>query len=97
METEYDDELPPIRLSQGDRSAASFNVRVSHDLGDRTLVLVILLTIVIGLCGVVMGLNLSKQAHLDDQATTIAARLQVQNNQNARIEAQLQEMQNARR
>ena len=97
METEYDEELPPIRVSQGDRSAASFNVRVSHDLGDRTLVVVILLALVIGACGVTMGLNLSKQSQLDARATELSARIQVQNNQNARIEAQLQEMSNERR
>lgn len=84
-------DLYPPEISIGDRNA--IQVTVSHDLGDRTLVVVILLAIVIGACGVVMGMNLSKQARLDDQQREIAARIQVQNNQNSRIEAQLQEMQ----
>lgn len=89
MQTDFD---PYVMLEQGERSAARVDVRVSHDLGDRTLVVVILLAIVIGACGLVMGMNLSKQSRLDDQSREIAAKLQVQNNQNSRIEAQLQEM-----
>ena len=94
IETEYDDG-PMVAQSAGDRS--NLSVIVSHDLGDRTLIVVILLALVIGACGVVMGLNLSKQARLDDYSREIAAKVQVQNNQNSRIEAKLQEMSNERR
>ncbi len=94
METENDYD-PIVRLAQGDGSAARIDVRVSHDLGDRTLVVVVLLAIVIGACGLIMGLNLSKQARLDDASREIAAKLQVQNNQNSRIEAKLEEMKHA--
>ena len=77
----------PSPLVVGDRNAVE--VRVSHDLGDRTLVVVILLACVIGACGVVMGLNLAKQDQLDTLAREIVAKQQVTNNQNARIEAEL--------
>lgn len=93
MDADFD---PYVCLEQGDRSAAKVEVKVSHDLGDRTLVVVILLAIVIGACGVVMGLNLSRQAQLEDQATILAAKLHTTINQNARIEAALQEKENAR-
>ncbi len=92
QDTEYDD-LPTIRM--GDRNAFKFTV--SHDLGDRTLVVVILLALVIGTCGVIMGLNLSKQARLDSYLSVMSARVQVQNNQNSRIEAKLEELSNERR
>ncbi len=91
VETEYDD--AGIVQRAGDRS--NLSIRVSHDLGDRTLVVVILLAIVIGACGLIMGLNLSKQARLDDASREIAAKLQVQNNQDSRIEAKLEEMKHA--
>lgn len=93
METEHD--YDPTQITMGDRNL--IQVSVSHDLGDRTLVLVVLLTIVIGACGVVMGLNLSKQEHLDNLAREVAAKVQIQNNQNSRIEAKLEEMSNEQR
>ncbi len=91
MEDEHD--IPTLRI--GDRNA--IQVTVSHDLGDRTLVVVILLALVIGTCGVIMGLNLSKQARLDSDLSVMSARVQVQNNQNSRIEAKLEELSNERR
>jgi hypothetical protein len=41
--------------------------RVHIDLGATTIVIVISLMVIIGACGVVMGLNLAKQAELDRQ------------------------------
>jgi hypothetical protein len=96
VETEYDSD-PLVKLRQGDGSAARIDVTVSHDLGDRTLVVVILLAIVIGACGLIMGMNLAKQSRLDDASREIAAKLQIQNNQNSRIEAKLQEIENGKR
>lgn len=90
METEHD-----YPMTIGDRNL--IQVTVSHDLGDRTIVVVAVLATIIGACGVVMGLNLSKQSRLDAQAAILEARIQVQNNQNSRIEAQLQEIRNERR
>lgn len=40
------------------------NIRI--ELGGMTLVVVVLLAVVIGSCGLVMGLNLSKQQRLDE-------------------------------
>lgn len=93
MGTDFDPYEQPVII--GDRNA--MQITVSHDLGDRTLVVVILLALVIGCCGVIMGLNLAKQARLDDYSREIAAKVQVQNNQNSRIEAKLQELSNERR
>jgi len=39
--------------------------RTSINLGGMTLVVIVILAVVIGACGVVMGLNLAKQAQMD--------------------------------
>lgn len=82
-DTEYDGSP----LIVGDRNA--LQVTVSHDLGDRTLVVVILLTIVIGACGVVMGRNLARQDAIEMQNREVLQRQNTTINQNARIEAEL--------
>ncbi len=78
-----------VHNEQGEGSAFTSRITISHDLGDRTLVVVILLTLVIATCGVIMGLNLSKQDRLDAMTRELAAKQQIQLNQNSRIEAAL--------
>jgi hypothetical protein len=51
-----------MSLSEGSISNSN---RVSIDLGPTTIVIVASLSIIIAACGVVMGLNLSKQAQQD--------------------------------
>ena len=43
-------------------------------LGKETLAVVLLLTIVIGACGLIMGLNLAKQERLDETSKELAIR-----------------------
>lgn len=76
-----------VSSTQGDRSA--LKVVVSHDLGDRTLVVVILLAAIIGACGLVMGLNLSKQAMQEQYMRDVAAKLQINTNHTLTIEAEI--------
>lgn len=78
-----------VHSTQGDRSALEVRVTVNHDLGDRTLVLVIVLSVVLFACGAIMGLNLAKQDQLDTLGRETLAKVQTTNNQNARIEAEL--------
>jgi hypothetical protein len=47
-------------------SSGSSVVQVRMDLGGATLVVVAVLALVIGACGVVMGMNLSRQRELED-------------------------------
>lgn len=89
-----DDELeqlePPfVHNTQGPRSAFQMRVDVSHDLGDRTLILVVLLAVVIGFCGVTMGLNFAKQDALDDRARDLATKYQLMTNHTRDLEAHL--------
>ena len=87
-ETEHDDS--PLVVVRGDRNATQLDIRVSHDLGDRTLVVVILLVIVIGACGVVMGRNLARQASLEDSALQLARDYAVHTNHIRNLEAQME-------
>lgn len=68
----------PRPLVVGDRNAVE--IHVSHDLGDRTLVVVILLACVIGACGVAMGMNLAKQDMQAQYMRDVAAKLQINTN-----------------
>lgn len=80
---------------QGERSASNIKVVVSHDLGDRTLIVVILLAVVIGACGVVMGMNLAKQDMQSQYMRDVAAKQQVMINHMKDVETKL-EKSNAR-
>lgn len=60
-----EDEPPFVHSTQGDRS--SLQVIVRHDLGDRTLVVVLLLAAIIGCCGVVIGMDLSERRSNNDR------------------------------
>lgn len=75
-----DDEPAFVHNTQGEGSAASIRVNVSHDLGDRTLVVVILLAAIIGTCGVVMGMNLAKQDMQSQYMRDVAVKLQINTN-----------------
>lgn len=90
MVTDYD-EFPTQRA--GDRS--NLSIVVSHDLGDRTLVVVILLAIVIGACGLVMGMNLSKQNMQEQYLRDVAVKLQVNTNHVNELESLVKEKRNA--
>lgn len=70
----------PISIEQGERSAARVQVTVSHDLGDRTLVVVILLAAIIGACGVVIGLDLSERQLQSQYMRDVAVKLQINTN-----------------
>lgn len=48
-----------------DRGASANNINVNTNLGPATLIVVCVLAAIIGACGLVMGLNLSKQAQMD--------------------------------
>lgn len=86
-----DDELePPFVHLTGDRNA--LQVIVSHDLGDRTLVVVILLAIVIGACGLVMGMNLAKQDMQSQYMRDVAAKQQVMINHMKDVETKLEKV-----
>lgn len=91
MVTDYD-EFPTQRA--GDRS--NLSIVVSHDLGDRTLVVVILLAIVIGACGVVMGMNLAKQSLQEQYVRDVAVKQQLMINHVKDLETKL-ENSNAKR
>lgn len=82
-------EFDPYAVIVGDRNALQVNV--SHDLGDRTLVVVILLALVIGACGVIMGLNLAKQDQLGRYTRDLATQYQIQTNHVRDLEAQVKE------
>lgn len=88
QETEYDG-YPLVTNRQGERSAADIKVTVSHDLGDRTLVVVILLAIVIGACGVVIGTNIAKQDMQGQYMRDVAAKLQINTNHTMELEKQV--------
>lgn len=49
-----------------DNGSISNNAKVSIELGSATIAIVVSLMLVIGACGVVMGLNLSRQAQLSE-------------------------------
>jgi hypothetical protein len=49
--------------SNGNTNCPVANIRI--DLGAPTLAVVMILVMIIGACGVVMGLNLAKQAQMD--------------------------------
>jgi outer membrane murein-binding lipoprotein Lpp len=82
-------EFDPYAVIVGDRNALQVNV--SHDLGDRTLVVVILLALVIGACGVIMGLNLAKQDQLGAYTRQLSADYAVHTNHVRDLEAQMKE------
>jgi hypothetical protein len=48
-----------------DRGGSANNINVNTNLGPATLIVVCVLAAIIGACGLVMGLNLSKQAQMD--------------------------------
>jgi hypothetical protein len=90
MESELD-EPPFVHLAQGDRSAASVRVTVSHDLGDRTIVVMLLLGLVIAVCAWRIALDQAQtefngrmqqaQAEMAGQyLRDVAAKLQVNTN-----------------
>jgi len=89
--SEYADE-PPFVHMQGDRSAFSSRITVSHDLGDRTLVVVILLAAIIGACGVVMGMNLAKQDMQEQYVRDVAVKQQLMINHVKDMETQLEKL-----
>ncbi len=89
-----DDEEPAfVHNTQGDRSL--MQVTVSHDLGDRTLVVVILLAAIIGLCGVVMGMNLAKQDMQSQYMRDVAVKLQINTNHVNELESLVKERNSA--
>lgn len=55
MDADYDPPLdtsrPMIHSTQGDRSASEITVTVSHDLGDRTVVILLIVACALALCG----------------------------------------------
>jgi|HubBroStandDraft_4_1064222.scaffolds.fasta_scaffold932475_2 hypothetical protein len=57
-------------VRQSDGSIANVT-RVNVELGSATIAIVISLMIIIAACGVVMGLNLSKQAEMDADFKTM--------------------------
>jgi hypothetical protein len=63
-----------VELSDGSISNSS---RVSIELGSATIAIVVSLMLIIGTCGVIMGLNLAKQAQLDRdfRDATVASQL----------------------
>lgn len=73
MSSQHDESLT---LSEG-----SVSNRVSIDMGSATIAIVISLMLIIGACGVVMGLNLSKQERQDQdllKLTHEAKQIQIQ-------------------
>lgn len=88
-----DSELEPafVHNTQGERSAASIRVTISHDLGDRTLVVVILLACVIGVCGWQIG-QYQAETHLNGQyMRDVAVKLQVNTNHVNELESLVKE------
>lgn len=85
METEYDEPSKPF-VSQGDRSNSYIEVRVSHDLGDRTLVVVILLAAIIGLCGVVIGNDVAERRMQTQYMLELSTKMQIAINHKVAIE-----------
>jgi mRNA-degrading endonuclease toxin of MazEF toxin-antitoxin module len=84
------DEPPFVHLTQGARSASVIRSEIKHDLGDRTLVVVILLAIVIGACGYEIGLS---NARLDMQSqymNDVAAKQQIMINHMKDVETKLE-------
>lgn len=51
-------------MTKADYGSSVNNIRI--DLGGQTLVVVVLLALVIGVCGVVMGLDLSRQRDMEN-------------------------------
>lgn len=58
-----------------DRGASANNINISTNLGPATLIVVCVLAAIIGACGLVMGLNLSKQAQMDRDFKDASTRL----------------------
>lgn len=71
------DEPPFVHLTQGERSVSDINVKVSHDLGDRTLVVVILLAAIIGLCGVVIGNDVAERQQQSRYMLELSTKMQI--------------------
>ncbi len=69
-----------VHNEQGERSAFSSQITVSHDLGDRTLVVVILLAVVIGICGAVIGMDLAERRMQSQYMRDVAVKLQINTN-----------------
>ena len=81
MDTDRQPEpVPFVAIEQGDRSASSVEVTVTHDLGDRTLVVVILLACVIGVCGVIIGRNNAYYDMHGQYMRDVATKLQINTN-----------------
>lgn len=60
----YATRSPDAWENYAEEGSQQTNIRIS--LGKETLAVIILLAVIIGICGVVMGLNLSKQDRQDD-------------------------------
>jgi hypothetical protein len=84
-----------VHNEQGERSAFSSRITVSHDLGDRTLVVVILLAAIIGACGVVMGMNLAKQDMQTQYMMDVSTKLQINTNHTIALESAIKEKDSA--
>ena len=83
-------EPPFVHNEQGERSAFSSHITVSHDLGDRTLVVVILLAIVIGCCGVAIGHYTAATEMQGQYMRDVAAKLQINTNHTMEVEKQIE-------
>lgn len=81
-------EPPFVHNTQGERSALSINV--SHDLGDRTLVVVILLALVIGVCGWKIGQDTAAYDMQGQYMRDVAAKQQVMINHMKDVETTLE-------
>jgi len=57
---------PLTQDARGGGNIANVPVTVTVSLGRETLVLVALFAVIVGACGVVMGLNLSRQKDMED-------------------------------
>lgn len=81
--------VPFVSIDQGERSASEVHVTVSHDLGDRTLVVVILLACVIGVCGGVIGHYVANQQMQNQYLRDVAVKLQVNTNHTDEVRNEL--------
>lgn len=90
MDTECQPEpVPFVSIEQEGRNAITMQVKVSHDLGDRTLVVVILLACIIGVCGVVIGQHNARDDMLGQYMRDNAAKLQINTNHTMEVEKQI--------
>jgi len=66
LSTSRDVHNPLTQDARGGGNIANVPVTVTVSLGRETLVLVALFAVIVGACGVVMGLNLSRQKDMED-------------------------------